>query len=109
MPHPREHQHQCPRNLGDSFSFSSVVPGGPAGSIYTTADDMSKWMNFNLGNGSISNGSVVIPEKYFTELHKGQTSTPFSKNNLYKPDYPISDMTLSYCLGWMSSVYRGKN
>jgi hypothetical protein len=63
---------------------------------------MAKWMNFHLGNGS-----ELIPEAYFSELHTGQMNLPF-KNNLYKPSYPISDVAKAYCLGWVSSAYRGK-
>ncbi|XP_062603662.1 uncharacterized protein LOC134265473 [Saccostrea cucullata] len=91
----------------DKNLLYSVSPSGPAGSVYSTAEDMSKWMNFHLGNGSTSNGSELLTDAYFSELHKEQINSPFSENNLYKPIHPISDMTISYCLGWISSVYRG--
>ncbi|XP_061184961.1 uncharacterized protein LOC133192977 [Saccostrea echinata] len=91
----------------DKNLLYSVSPSGPAGSIYSTAEDMSKWMNFHLGNGSTTNGSELIADAYFSELHREQINTPFSENNLYKPIHPISDMTISYCLGWISSIYRG--
>lgn len=40
------------------------------GFIYIIVDDMNKWMNFNFGNGFISNESVVILDKYFIEFYK---------------------------------------
>lgn len=61
---------KCLCNIGYFFFFSLVLFGGLVGFIYIIVDDMNKWMNFNFGNGFISNGSVVILDKYFIEFYK---------------------------------------
>ncbi|XP_060074177.1 protein flp-like [Ylistrum balloti] len=85
-----------------------VDPLGPAGSIYSTANDMGKWMLFHLT--AFRNTSLTpldIDHDILAETYASQMATPFQEKNLFRPKYPIDDVSLAYTLGWVTSVYRG--
>ncbi|KAK0046318.1 gigasin-6, partial [Biomphalaria pfeifferi] len=87
--------------------FKTVLPCGPAGSIYSNAEDMAKWMNFLLRKGLGPSGDVVMrPEVIQMTQEPGMLSTlPF--HELSKPFYPVSHVSQSYDMGWITANYRG--
>ena len=91
--------------------FRAVSPSGPAGSIFSTASDMAKWMLFHLRKGrkGHGHGHVIVDPDYLEETYMSQVPHPFADKDLTKPTYPISDVSVSYNMGWMSSVYRGSS
>lgn len=91
------------------YYFRTVSPSGPAGSVTSTASDMAKWMKFHLQSGQNMHGHQLVDEQWLEETYKSQTTNPFGENDLVRPTYPASDMTISYNMGWMSSSYRGYN
>ncbi|XP_045203141.2 protein flp-like [Mercenaria mercenaria] len=91
----------------DKELLLTVTPSGPAGSIYSTASDMAKWMLFHLKHGKNHHGTQVVDEKWLQDTYQSKMPHPFKERDLTKPKYPVSDVTLSYDMGWMSSVYRG--
>ena len=84
--------------------------------MLSTADDMSKWLKFNLNNygeGTSENkqlySSILSPDAH-EELHTAQNIIPESNSDkLYrKPTCPVSYMTPNYGLGWRIGTYRGR-
>ena len=73
------------------------APFGPAGSINSCAEDMLKYLAFQLGDGS-----PLLSEAAFREMHKP---------NIFLPaplDMPMEETVLhAYCMGWISEMYRG--
>jgi len=78
---------------------------GPAGSMWSSATDMAKWLQFLLNNG-IVNGDTLIGESNFNELFKPQQIIPPNQF------YPSAELTkpnwTTYGLGWFQHDYRGK-
>jgi len=75
---------------------------GPAGSINSTAEEMAKWVAFNLSRGKAGERQL-IEEARFAELH-----TPYIP---YKRVVPIEfeeKVAVGYGLGWFVDLYRGK-
>lgn len=69
------------------------------GGIYSTADDLTKWMLFQLGDGSVD-GTRVVSKSSLTETHTPQMIA----------DRPLPDQhlhSLGYGLGWFVETYRG--
>ncbi len=69
-----------------------------AGGIYSTADDLAKWLIFNINNGRF-NGKQIISDESMKEIHSAQIDfhQTFFK---YK--------RFAYGLGWIRSNYNGK-
>jgi CubicO group peptidase (beta-lactamase class C family) len=86
---------------------STVSPSGPAGSIYSSASDMAKWMMFHLKGGKDHHGKQVVNERWLQDTYQSKMTHPFQEKDLTRPKYPISDVTISYNMGWMTSFYRG--
>lgn len=84
-----------------------VSPSDPAGSIYSSATDMSKWMMFHLNNGRNAHGRRLVNDTWLNQTYQSQMTLPASKKDLYKPVYPLEDISKSYNLGWITSSYRG--
>ncbi len=72
---------------------------GPAGSVYSSIEDMVKWVQFNLRNGEAPNGTSLASE-VMAEIHRPQidmgTVLPF-------PEFVGN---LHYGLGWAVGSYR---
>ena len=70
-----------------------ILPVAPAGSINSSARDMSEWLKFMLGGGQLG-GKRLVSENLFAELIKPQMKiTPDGK--------------LSYGLGWFIQDWKG--
>ena len=78
---------------------------GPAGDVWSSVADMSKWMMFMLDSG-IVNGKRLLRRETFAELLKPQVMVP--------PDefYPTMELTkphwMTYGLGWFQHDYQGR-
>lgn len=78
---------------------------GPAGSMWSSISDMSKWIQF-LDNNGIINGDTLISAKVFNELFEPQQLIP---PNQFYPSMQITEPSWrSYGLGWFQHDYMGK-
>jgi CubicO group peptidase (beta-lactamase class C family) len=76
----------------------------PAGSVWSSVSDMSKWMRFILDSGRVGSQRLLKPET-FRELIAPQIRAPIDEYpalRLAKPDF------FSYGLGWFIQDYRGQ-
>ncbi|XP_076467633.1 uncharacterized protein LOC143298638 [Babylonia areolata] len=94
------------RNLMPDLLLS-VSPCGPAGSLYSTAHDMARWLQALLSDGRDAKGKQVLQEKALRETTRAVMPPPGIGTDLTKPDFPISDVEQSYGMGWVTSNYRG--
>lgn len=72
---------------------------GPAGSIYSSAVDLTRWLLLNASDGRIDGREIIAP----VALHETR-----------QPTMPVADegpwsevLSVGYGLGWMVEVYRG--
>lgn len=70
-----------------------------AGGIYTTADDMAKWMLLQLSNGKVGERQLIQPN---TLAYLRQPAYAFGPGS-GAPDI----VRVGYALGWNNDVYRG--
>jgi CubicO group peptidase (beta-lactamase class C family) len=75
---------------------------GPAGNIVSTANDMTKWLLFNINGGKV-NGEQIISEGNLKQIHA--------------PHIPVDDAIFqkllglklpSYGLGWFTGTFGGE-
>ncbi|HUT91845.1 MAG TPA: serine hydrolase domain-containing protein [Thermoguttaceae bacterium] len=76
---------------------------GPAGSINASARDLSQWLRFQLGDGSID-GQRVLSSAALAETHTPQMATPLEGK--MQKIFPYAENT-AYCLGWYTHTNRG--
>ena len=69
-----------------------------AGGIYSSAEDLSHWLLFNLGDGSY-NGRQVLSKYSMDELHSAQIN--------YSQTF-FTYKRFAYGLGWIRSDYNGQ-
>lgn len=78
---------------------------GPAGAVWSTADDIGKWVNFMLGNTTV-NGKELIKPATYAELMRPQVVIPpggfYPTASITKPKWT------TYGLGWFQHDYRGE-
>lgn len=74
---------------------------GPAGSIVSTAEDMAKYLQFQLGDGTW-NGRRLISNENLQMMHSPQMiGTPYF--------WRFDEVTeTNYGLGWFTDLYRGR-
>jgi len=78
---------------------------GPAGSMWSSIDDIGKWVQFLLNNG-IKNGDTLISPTNFKELFKPQQIVP--SNEFYPTQQITKPNWTTYGLGWFQHDYKGK-
>ncbi|MBE9490775.1 MAG: serine hydrolase [Bacteroidetes bacterium] len=78
---------------------------GPAGSMWSSINDIGKWVKFLLNNG-IHHGDTLISNKNFKELFKPQQIIP--TNEFYPTQKLTKPNWMTYGLGWFQHDYRGK-
>ncbi len=78
---------------------------GPAGSMWSTINDIGKWVKFLLNNG-VHDGDTLISNKNFKELFKPQQIVP--TNEFYPTQKLTKPNWTTYGLGWFQHDYRGK-
>ena len=85
---------------------ASVDPVAPAGSIWSSVDDMAKWMRFMLDTARTSSGRPLIKPATWAELLKPQTIVTS------QGFYPTARLTqphwTTYALGWFQHDYDGR-
>lgn len=78
---------------------------GPAGSVWSSIDDMSKWAICMLDSSKYAGGRLVKPATW-VELFKPQVIVPANQF------YPTAQLTkpnwTTYSLGWFQQDYKGK-
>jgi CubicO group peptidase (beta-lactamase class C family) len=77
---------------------------GPGGTINTSANDIAKWLRFQLASGITADGTRLISEKNLKETHKPHMVAPLDEETQAK--FPFLAQS-SYCLGWSLQTYRG--
>ncbi|MEP6733596.1 MAG: serine hydrolase [bacterium] len=75
----------------------------PAGSVWSSVSDMSKWMRFILDSGRVGTKRLISPAN-FVELVAPQMRAPMAQ-------YPALELAaphfFSYALGWFVQDYHG--
>jgi CubicO group peptidase (beta-lactamase class C family) len=78
---------------------------GPAGSVYSCIDDISKWVVCMLDSSKYEGGRLLKPNTW-TELFKPQVIVPagqfYPTMKIIKPNWT------TYGLGWFQHDYKGK-
>ncbi len=76
-----------------------------AGAVWSTSDDIAKWMNFNLGNTTV-NGKEILKPATLAEIMRPQIVVPagqfYPTTRLSKPHWT------TYGFGWFQQDYRGE-
>jgi CubicO group peptidase (beta-lactamase class C family) len=76
---------------------------GPAGSIHASARDMTRWVRFQLGDGTFD-GKRILRKATLTETHSPQIVVRLE--GAAKMAYPDT-LQLAYGLGWFVHDHRG--
>lgn len=76
----------------------------PAGGINSTARDMARWLEFQLGDGSFR-GRRLLAQSAFDETHLDQVIYQDSHWNADPLEFLIGFRPMAYTLGWQSSFY----
>jgi CubicO group peptidase (beta-lactamase class C family) len=82
----------------------STDPVAPAGSVWSSVSDMSKWMRFVLDSGRVGATRLLTPST-FTELVTPQIR---AAQSTYPPLTLARPHIFSYGLGWFVQDYRGE-
>ncbi|VAV85955.1 Beta-lactamase class C-like and penicillin binding proteins (PBPs) superfamily / DUF3471 domain, partial [hydrothermal vent metagenome] len=92
---------------GETIRIDQLIADeiGPAGSMWSSINDMGKWIQFLLNNG-IHEGDTLISSKNFKELFKPQQIIP--ANEFYPTQKLTKPHWTTYGLGWFQHDYRGK-
>jgi hypothetical protein len=77
----------------------------PAGAMWSSIDDMGKWIQFLLNKG-INKGDTLISATNFKELFKPQQIIP--SNEFYPTQKETNPHWMTYGLGWFQQDYRGR-
>jgi CubicO group peptidase (beta-lactamase class C family) len=78
---------------------------GPAGSMWSSINDIGKWIQFLLNKG-VKDGNQLISSSNFEELFKPQQIIP--SNEFYPTQQITKPHWMTYGLGWFQHDYRGK-
>lgn len=85
----------------DYLNWDNIAP---AGSILSSANDMAKWIQFQLNNGNWK-GNQIVSEKSFNEMWYPQIMNTVSKFS--KEQWPSTHFK-GYGMGWSVMDYYGK-
>jgi CubicO group peptidase (beta-lactamase class C family) len=82
--------------------FKNIDAIGPAGSINSSINDMSRYLIFQLGDGTYG-GKRIVSQSNLKLVHTGQTAITglpefFSQNGLGP---------MAYAMGWVDTTFRG--
>ena len=83
--------------------FRVIDTMGPAGSINSSVNDMSKWLQVNLGGGAIG-GKRIVAARQVQDMHRPQMVIQTFPGLSDDPEVQQP----SYGLGWIIESYRGK-
>jgi len=90
------------KDIVSKVPFKNVDAIGPAGSINSSINDMSRYLIFQLGDGTY-NGKRIVSQNNLKLVHTGQTAMSglpefFTQNGLGP---------MAYAMGWVDTTYRG--
>ena len=92
------------------ISWKNIDNIGPAGSINAGVSDLSKWLRFQLGDGTFE-GKRLISAARLAETHSPQMVIPMDGPtgvpSFTKAMNPETNL-MSYGLGWVIQDYRGQ-
>jgi len=91
-------------DTGIVVPYRSTDAIAPAGSVYSSVFDMSKWMRFILDSGRVGTKRLISPAS-FTELVTPQIRAPMA---LYPALTLSRPHAFSYGLGWFIQDYQGE-
>ncbi len=101
----QSHPHYLVENKITVIERTRADAIGPAGSVWSCVDDMSKWALCMLDSGKYAGGRLVKPTTW-TEMFKPQVMVTESQF------YPTAQLTrpnwTTYSLGWFQQDYKGK-
>ena len=83
----------------EEIPFRNIDLVGPAGSVNSTVNEMSRWLLFNLGGGTVGDRQLVNAAT-LTEIHSPQMTTGATPD---RADISVA----TYGMGWMIDTYRG--
>src|SRR5690606_26161694 len=83
----------------DYYDISGM---SPAGSIYSSANDMTKWLRMWINKGK-SNDQEILPEAYINEAMSSQMVMTGGLPEEENPDLFFAN----YGYGWMVMSYKG--
>jgi CubicO group peptidase (beta-lactamase class C family) len=87
-------------------SMTNLDNNGPAGSVQSSVNDMSRWVMALLNRGELD-GKRIFSERQSREMWSPQTITPIGE-----PRHPalaaVRPMFTANGLGWMLADYRGR-
>jgi len=92
------------KNTIEVIEHTSADAIGPAGSVWSCADDISKWVICLLDSSKYSGGKL-LSTKTWAELFKPQVIAPqdfYPTTQLTKPNWT------TYAMGWYQQDYKGK-
>lgn len=85
---------------------ASVDPVDAAGSVWSSVEDMSKWLRMLLNEGVAADGTRLLSEETVEEMFRPQTLVPRSQF------YPTAQLTepdwTTYGLAWFQHDYGGR-
>lgn len=85
---------------------ASVDPVDAAGSVWSSVEDMSKWLRMLLNEGVADDGTRLLSEETVEEMFRPQTLVPRSQF------YPTAQLTepewTTYGLAWFQHDYEGR-
>ncbi len=100
---PHGRQNDTLRVSGNSFADGI----GPAGSVWSSVADMSRWVKFLLDTGKV-NGKPLLTQQTWAELFRPATILP-PWNDRSAPQLRLSKPHFrSYALGWFQQDYMGR-
>lgn len=89
-------------NQISKMDYYDISGMSPAGSIYSSANDMSKWLSMWINKGKL-NDKEILPEAYIDEAMSSQMVMTGGLPEEENPDLFIAN----YGYGWMIMSYRG--
>jgi CubicO group peptidase (beta-lactamase class C family) len=92
------------REISDT-GVGLVDPIAPAGSMYSSVMDMTRWLRFLLNEGRVGDEQLVS-DAAFAELFRPQTIIPVG--NFYPTAQLTQPRFTAYGFGWFLQDYRGE-
>ncbi len=88
-------------------SHKNIDNVGPAGSIYSSASQMARWVALHLANG-VHDGDRLISDSVMAQMHypQMQIQADAPENRLHSRDAPMNFN--AYGLAWWVLDYRGR-
>ncbi len=83
----------------EEIPFRRIDLVGPAGSVNSSVNEMSRWLLFNLAKGKAGGEQLVSPST-LGEIHSPQMTTGATPE---RADISVA----TYGMGWMIDTYRG--